>query len=39
MLIDTGTCVLRKPNMERKIITYIIQIFIKLHLCEKKMLF
>ena len=36
MLIDTGTCVLRKPNMERTIITYIVQIFIKLHLCAKK---
>jgi hypothetical protein len=36
MLIDTGTCVLRKPNMERTIITYIVQIFIKLNLCAKK---
>ena len=36
MLIDTGSCVLRKPNMERTIITYLVQILIKLNLAAKK---
>jgi len=36
MLIITGACVLRKPNLERGILTYIVSFCIKLKYCAKK---